>query len=136
MYIDTRTPSPNAYHLQSVFEENLKSKRGAFLISRTQEKKKDNYPGPGAYNNKISWTRQNPIQMGIRHSFFYEDNLKGRVVVSPQRYRINRESVEKNRYHEIGIGYGKRGFEYGSFTPGVGSYNLPKMLGLNKFPIN
>ena len=136
IYVVNRNPSPNEYHLKSIFDENILSHRGPVLVARDHPTKRDDSPGPGAYYKKLSWEKKYPVQILSRRSMFYIDNLKGREVVSPQRYQINMKPVENNRYQGAGIGLGSRVHKYSSFTPGVGQYNLPKMIGLKKFPIN
>lgn len=131
-------PGPSHYKFTSVFEDNIKHSKGPKLSFRNEVTKRDHSPGPGAYKNTLKWKKDIGIGITSRHSYYFDDIMRGRVFVSPQRYEIKRNFVESNRYGGISFGYGNRCGIKTNSGPGVGSYNLPSSFDLKKgkLPIN
>lgn len=72
-------PSPDAYKIYSLFENNIRHKKGPILGQRLLFERKEGKfkPGPGAYNSKDNEKHGTiPILMKFRHSFFYDEDLR------------------------------------------------------------
>lgn len=133
-------PSPCSYKIASFIEDNLKKKKGPVIASRHNIKNNEcKNPGPGQYKFADNWLKQNGITIVQRHNFYYDELMKGRACISPQRYSPQRRFIECRRYDKIGFGYGNRGSLNSSVnTPGVGTYNIRSSFDLKhgKYPIN
>ena len=132
-------PGPNQYKYSSIFDDDIKHGKGHKMAFRNEGSKRDISPGPGAYKDPNNWKKQNGIGITSRHSLCFDDFMKGRTHISPQKYRI--KYVENERYakYGIGIGYGSKNKMKDNGSPGVGSYNLPSCFDLkrkSKPPIN
>lgn len=134
---------PNSYDvLKSYNAERLKN--GISILEKLPDLKcKANYPGPGTYNTaKKNFIQDNPISIKSRPCFYYDEEMKGKNIISPQKYFPNINFVKSNRYKKIGIGYGNKYLNElmgVKNNPGPGAYNLPSQFDLNlmsKPPIN
>jgi hypothetical protein len=123
-------PSPDRYNIPSIFDINIKKKKGTSLGKRLNYTRKDDKfrPGPGAYNNKNPHKFGNiPILLKSRQRFFYEDDLKKKkATVSMQRYSPNHKLVERSRFNAITFGIGDRPIMHtANKFPGPGAYKVP-----------
>lgn len=136
-----RSVAPNSY---DVGYNAKRQRRGISIHEKLSDfRNKANYPGPGAYNiAKKNFIQENPISIKSRPWFYYDEEMKGKNIISPQKYFPNINCVKINRYQKIGIGYGNKlineliGVKN---NPGPGAYNLPSQFDLNlmsKPPIN
>ena len=91
-------PSPQRYKLKSEFDDNVKSKKGYSIHESSVIEKKNGVPGPGQYKGKDNWIHKDGPSLKHRPQFFIDEQIKGLTAVSPQKYKINYKSVEKNRY--------------------------------------
>jgi hypothetical protein len=123
-------PSPDAYNIRTIFDINLKHKKGIifgekFNYTKTDDKYK---PGPGTYSVKnLKTFGIIPITLKSRHGFFYDDDLKKkRATVSMQRYKPSYKLVQINRFKAITFGIGNRPILHiNNKFPGPGSYKVP-----------
>ena len=133
-------PSPQKYKLKSEFDDNIKNKKGYSIHEEsTTNGKKNNAPGPGQYKGKDNWIHKDAPSLKHRPNFFIDDQIKGLTAVSPQKYKINYKSVEKNRYQGVGFGIGEKNNSLKKNKgPDVGSYNIPSQFNQKgkKLPIN
>ncbi len=133
-------PSPQKYKLKSEFDNNIKNKKGYSIHEQSiTNEKKNNVPGPGQYKGKDNWIHKDGPSLKHRPKFFIDEQIKGLTVVSPQKYKINYKSVEKNRYQGVGFGIGeKNNSPKKNKGPDVGSYNIPSQFNQKgkKLPIN
>ena len=128
--IEKNNPGPNRYFLESLFDYNLKHRKGSSLGAKLsyQTRNEKFIPGPGTYNS-INLKKMGiiPILIKSRQGFFYDDDLKKKkATVSMQKYRPNFTLVERNRFHAITFGIGDRPKMHSlNNFPGPGSYNIP-----------
>lgn len=148
-----RSPSPQAYSIKGLAEDNISKGKGTSFINKcTSDKnlhclRSVRSPGPGEYNlmrNDLSV--QNPVTIKSRNGFYYEEELKMKKhVVSMQKYSPKMSLVENGRFKGITFGIGKRsgvGIGVGGniqgrgwngnnrkggirLGPGPGTYNIP-----------
>ncbi len=123
-------PSPDRYNITSIFDINIRKRKGTSLGKRlTYARRDDKFrPGPGTYNNKNITTIGNiPIMLKSRQRFFYEDDLKKKkATVSMQRYSPNYKLVERSRFKAITFGIGDRpNMHTVNKFPGPGAYKVP-----------
>ena len=123
-------PSPDRYNIISIFDINIKKKKGrSFGKKLNYLRRDDRYrPGPGTYQDKAYHKFGNiPILIKSRQRFFYEDDLKKKKsTVSMQRYTPNHKLVERRRFNAITFGIGDRPNMHtvNKFT-GPGAYKVP-----------
>ena len=137
-------PSPDAYKIYSLFENNLRHKKGPILGQRLLYERKDSKfkPGPGAYNSKDNEKYGTlPIMMKFRHSFFYDEDIRQKkATVSMQKYSPKYNYVERKRFNGITFGYGDRPRMYAlNNYPGPAAYKIPSIFDRGykgKLPLN
>ena len=123
-------PSPDAYNIRTIFDINIKHKKGIifgekFNYTKTDDKYK---PGPGTYSVKnLKTFGIIPITLKSRHGFFYDDDLKKKkATVSMQKYKPMFNLVERNRFNGITFGIGDRpNMHVVNRFPGPGAYMVP-----------
>ena len=124
------SPSPDTYHIKSIFDFNKERSKGFSIGVKRKVNDSEKTPGVGTYN--IS-TKQNtskiPIKIKSRVCFFYDDDLrKTKHCVSMQRYSPKMDLVQGRRFHNISFGIGGRSPSDNRSVrnyPGPGSYNIP-----------
>jgi len=124
------SPSPNTYTIKTVFDMNLKHKKGFIFGEKFNYTTTDNRykPGPAAYSIKnLKKFGILPITIKSRHGFFYDDDLKKKsATVSMQRYNPNYNLVQMNRFKAITFGIGDRpNLHVVNKFPGPGAYRVP-----------
>lgn len=122
------SPSPNEYRISSLFETNLRHKKGSTMLGKSAGPfKKRQVPGPGAYNLlKNEKFGLIPITVKSRQGFFYDYDLKKKkYTVGMQKYSPKHTLVEMRRFNGVGFGIGERTFGKPNRYPGPGSYNVP-----------
>jgi len=133
-------PSPQKYKLKSTFDENVNKKKGYSIHEESSSNKNKNMvPGPGQYKKKDDWIHKDAPSLKHRPKFFIDEQIKGLTAVSPQKYKINYKSVEKNRYQGVGFGIGDKNSPIKKNKgPSVGTYNIPSQFNKKgkKLPIN
>jgi hypothetical protein len=71
---------------------------------------------------------------------YYDEGIKQKSNVSPQKYNPNTKPIENGRFKKVGIGYGEKCWNLIGFkNPGVGAYNIPSSFDKSrklKMPIN
>jgi len=126
------SPAPGKYDKISQFDKNIIEKRGFILGKRNEHKDKLNIPGPGAYDTNPKNSGKYPITIRKRNDFYYDEDLKQKTCVSPQRYYPSEKYSKQTRFKEIGIGKGQRTTAvnpYNKLNPGPGSHQLPTIFG-------
>lgn len=123
-------PSPSAYNLFSIFDYNIRHKKGASLGPRINYTfSGDKYrPEPATYNAKnIKQFGIIPIILKSRQGFFYDDDIKKKkATVSMQKYSPKFNLVEMSRFDKITFGIGDRPKMYNcNNCPGPGTYMVP-----------
>ena len=123
-------PSPDRYNIPSIFDINIKKRKGATMAPRLNYLSRDSKykPGPGAYDDKPYHKFGNiPILIKSRQRFFYEDDLKKKkATVSMQRYKPKYTLVEMRRFNAITFGIGDRpNMHTVNKFPGPGAYKVP-----------
>jgi hypothetical protein len=125
-------PAPPYYTITSVFDSNIKHKKGFTQKPRLKSAKdsRSYVPGVGTYQLSKSFVTQDiPILIKSRREFFYHDDLrKKRFTVSMQKYYPKYSLTENNRFGKIRFGTGKRTpNENRSImdNPGPGAYDVP-----------
>ena len=123
-------PSPDTYKICSVFDYNIKHKKGITLGMKLNYSSRENRykPGPGAYTlRNLKKFGILPITIKSRIGFFYDDELKKKkATVSMQKYKPKYTLVQMNRYKDIGFGFGNRPYLHATNRyPGPGTYNIP-----------
>ena len=126
-----RYPSPQSYKYESLFDYNLKHKKGITILGKPNDiSKKDRNPGVGNYQIKDIKTYGNiPIGLKFRHGFYYDDEQKQKnPMVSVQSYSPKYNYIKINRYKGAGIGFGQRNHFSTEKTPGPGAYKIPRIF--------
>ena len=127
----SRYPSPQSYKYESLFDYNLKHKKGITILGKPAEKSiKERIPGVGAYHFKDIENFGNiPIKIKFRNGFYYDDEMKQKkATVSMQKYSPKFNYIKINRYKGAGIGYGQRHSMSTEKTPGPGEYKIPRIF--------
>jgi len=141
---ESNNPSPAQYTISSVFETNLKKRKGPIMGSKFEFSWRNNryIPGPGRYN--ISSRKHFgliPVTIKSRHNYFYDEILKQKEFITLKKlYKPKYNLVQRNRFSSISFGIGDRPKLYNcNRYPGPGSYNIPGCFdrGLKgKLPLN
>ena len=123
-------PSPDRYNILSLFDINIKKRKGKTMGARLNYISRDSKykPGPGAYEDKAFHKFGNiPILIKSRQRFFYDDDLKKKkATVSMQRYKPKYNLVERRRFNAITFGIGDRpNMHTVNKFPGPGAYKVP-----------
>ena len=129
-----RSPSPSEYFIKTQFEENLDKNKGASMKGRLPYKidTSRKLPGPADYSKDVPWVNENQFSIRQRRGFYYDEELKEKTCISPEKYSPMMKLISNKRFIDIGIGigYGTKCFDkiFASSTPGVGSYDLPSVF--------
>ncbi len=124
-------PSPQEYKFESLFDYNLKHRKGITILGKPAElSTKDRTPGVGAYKLKEVEKYGNiPISIKFRHGFYYDDEMKKKeATVSMQAYTPKYNYIKINRYKGAGIGFGQRNTIAPKIGPGPGEYKIPRIF--------
>ena len=127
----SKYPSPQEYEYESLFDYNLKHKKGITILGKPSDPMaKENFPGAGSYKVKnLDKLGNIPIVLKFRHGFYYDDEMKKKkATVSMQKYSPKFNYVKINRYKGAGIGFGKRGSASKEETPGPANYDVPRIF--------
>jgi hypothetical protein len=127
----SKYPSPQEYEYESLFDYNLKHKKGITILGKpSNPMSKENFPGAGSYKVKnLDKLGNIPIALKFRHGFYYDDEMKKKkATVSMQKYSPKFNYVKINRYKGAGIGFGKRGSASKEETPGPANYDVPRIF--------
>jgi hypothetical protein len=71
----------------------------------------------------------------FRHGFYYDEEMKTKMILSPQKYAPNIKVYANTRYENIKIGIGLGSKSTGRLReegPGPGAYNLPSIFDKNR----
>lgn len=124
-------PSPQSYKYESLFDYNIKHKKGITILGKPSEKVfKERNPGVGTYNLKnYEQFGSIPVTLKFRHGFYYDDEMKKKkATVSMQQYSPKFNYIKINRYKGAGIGFGQRSSMSVERTPGPGEYKIPRIF--------
>ena len=127
----SKYPSPQEYEYESLFDYNLKHKKGITILGKPSDPMlKENFPGAGSYKVKnLDKLGNIPIALKFRHGFYYDDEMKKKkATVSMQKYSPKFNYVKINRYKGAGIGFGERGSASKEKTPGPANYDVPRIF--------
>ena len=127
----SKYPSPQEYEYESLFDYNIKHKKGITILGKPAEKSiKDRVKGVSAYHFKDSDNfGEIPIKNKVRNGFYYDDEKKKKkATVSMQKYSPKFNYIKINRYKGAGIGYGQRYSLSTEKGPGPGEYKIPRIF--------
>jgi hypothetical protein len=139
------SPSPSHYKLQSFVDKVLKNsglKIGERLPDKVyyyNVKKAFNNPGPGMYDVKTPNNLHRAASLTFRKGMYYDEGMKEKNSVSPQKYNPNTKPIENGRFSKVGIGIGEKRWNLIGKNPGVGEYDIPSSFDKSrklKMPIN
>ena len=124
-------PSPDTYSLTSIFDMNIKKKKGASILPKSNDTSySTKTPGVGTYTVRPFKIKVDmPIKLKSRIKFFYDDEYQKRKhCVSMQRYHPSTKLEENLRFREITFGKGNKIPSENTsvrYFPGPGAYNVP-----------
>ena len=124
-------PSPQEYKFESLFDYNIKHKKGITILGKPSEKViKERNPGVGTYNLKNTEKLGSiPVTLKFRHGFYYDDEMKmKKATVSMQQYSPKFNYIKINRYKGAGIGLGQRNTMSTERGPGPAEYKIPRIF--------
>ena len=126
-----RFPSPQSYKYESLFDYNIKHKKGITILGKPSEQMiKDRTPGAGKYKIKdINKFGNLAPTLKFRHGFYYDDEMKmKKATVSMEKYSPKFNYIKINRYKGASIGYGQRYTLSTEKGPGPGAYKIPRIF--------
>lgn len=126
----SKNPGPGTYKNESLFEQNLKKKKGTSLYSKNNRNKIIKGPCPGEYNCPSIFDKNKMKKKGFSLSKSLRNNDKNfNKVPGPGMYNINNKKKKKFKGGKFGIQ--KRSKIKDNKVPGPGNYKFNSTIAQN-----